>query len=291
VYFWEGDNGHSYSGIFVNANINSTTLLTSLSITDITGNTAYGESFYNPGQLSLTKLDSDSGVLRLYSDAPDNWSSIKAISTGSYFSFNLTIVPQGPNLYQGATGSYIWGTDIVYAFDNPETLTTGSFITPQGEHVNIVPEKSLTWFDVQWGPGFATNGWYSFLFLLDNGVKIATQTANPLPDGSFNSISTFSYPDGHQEVYAVDPVTISSNPWVSTWTNITYYYDYQINIPLKGTFWIHLPVQGGEVTTRDNPTPANSIADSFGYVKAFVDGELVYGIGIAERKVVKVTDL
>ena len=27
------------------------------------------------------------------------------------------------------------------------------------------------------------------------------------------------------------------------------------------------------------------------YYKAFVDGELVYGIGIAERKVVKVTDL
>jgi hypothetical protein len=48
-----------------------------------------------------------------------------------------------------------------------------------------------TWFDVQWGPGFATNGWYSFLFLLDNGIKIATQTANPLPDGSFNSILTF----------------------------------------------------------------------------------------------------
>jgi len=292
AYFYEGDNGHSYSGIWINANVNSTTILTSLSITDITGNTAYGESFYTPGQLSTTKLEAKAdGILDIFATSEDQWDEISAISYSKVFPFNLTLKTRGPNLYQGGTGAYIWGSDIAYAFDNPEAYTTGSFTTPQGEHVNIVPEKSITWFDVQWGPGYAGYGWYSFVMLLDNGVKIATQTAKPLPDGSFNSIATFSYPDGHQEVYGIDPVTIASNPWVSNWTNITYYYDYEITVPLKGTFWLHLPVAGGEVTHRDDPTPDNSISDSFAYVKAFVDGEYINGIGIAERKVYKVTDL
>lgn len=288
--FLHGDNGHDYCLVFVNANVYPR-VLTSVSMMDITAKTYYGESFWSTGKVSTTTLAATSpGHLDIFATSPDHFSNINAISVVPNATFNLSYVAQGPNFYQGATGSYVWGTDVAYAFDNPETLPSGTLMW-EGKEVKVVSEKSKTWFDIQWGPGYAYNGWYSFTFLLDNGVRVVTMTTGGLNvTGYRDSIVTFGYLDGHHEVYAVDTDYHPSNPWKSARTNITYYSNYEIHVPGKAWFNVSLPVEGGELTHYDDPTPANSIADSFAYFTGVLDGKKVKGVGIAERKVVHVSD-
>ena len=65
-------------------------------------------------------------------------------------------------------------------------------------------------------------------------------------------------------------------------SNITYYSNYRIDIPLKGTSLdVTLPVQGGETALLTDPTPGNTIADSSNGIFERVP---VAGWGIAERR-------
>lgn len=288
--FLRGENGHDYCIVCVNANVYPE-VLTSVSLMDITAGTYHGISFFTPGKVSNTSLLANApGHLDIQATSKDNFSNLTAVSVVPGASFNLSYQAMGPNFYQGATGAYFWGTAEVFAFDNPETLPSGT-ITWNNTEIKIIPEESKAWFDIQWGTGYAYNGWYSMVFLLDNGVRVVTMTTIGLNGTGYrDSIVTFGYLDGHHEVYAIDTDYHPRNPWKSKTTNITYYNNYQINVPGKATFNVTLPVEGGEFTHYDDPTPQNSIADSFAYFEGTLDGKSVKGVGIAERKVANVDD-
>ncbi|KAF2497319.1 hypothetical protein BU16DRAFT_311020 [Lophium mytilinum] len=249
---------------------------------DITAKTYSGRTWSRPGQLSTTKADSLSpDFLHLYATTEDNYSEYKAVSVVPAFPFNLTHTPKGAGSYQAGAGTYIWGGLRCWAWDAPEALTTGT-LTIDGKDVAVIPEKSITWMDWQYGPGYAVEGWYSFVIALTNGVKITTMTTYPTPKYPSGSVATLGFPDGHHEVYALDRDFHPSDPWVSPDTNVTYYKSYQVNVPAKGiSLNVSLAMEGGELYNPD--TEGIIIADTFSYFAGTYEGLPITGWGNAER--------
>ncbi|KAI9743610.1 MAG: hypothetical protein M1818_002926 [Claussenomyces sp. TS43310] len=282
--FLTGDNDHEYCLVTTNANAGNTSRVTSIMLTDITLGTHFGTSIISNGQLSNSEYYADSGVLKTGAYSADQYSEVYVISEHPEATFNLTYAPQGPNLYQGGSGAYIWGLGFAYAYDMTETWVTGT-ITQNGSVVNIVPETSMTWWDLQWGPSYSPGSWHAYVILLDNGVKIQVTVTNPVTTYRQNSLATFSFPDGHHEVYPVANDVQPANPWVSPVSNITYYHDYRIDISdYETSLAVHVPVEGGETALNTDPSAVNSIADSFAYFSGTSNGLPVRGWGIAERK-------
>ncbi|KAF2811479.1 uncharacterized protein BDZ99DRAFT_497233 [Mytilinidion resinicola] len=283
--FIHADNKHDYCVIGQMASIGNGTLQTYASVMDITEKTYYGETFHTKGQMSNNATAGDSGLLHIWATTADQISEIKAVSTIPKVPYDFTLTPKGPLLYQAGGGDYHWGLGTAWEFDAPETQLTGT-LTIGNKKVNIVPEKSMAWFDWQWGPGFAPGGWHGGAILLDNGVKILPMITNPSDLYTQVSISTMVFPDGHHEVYPIDPDLHPRNPWVSNVSGLTYYNDYQINIPGKKTsLHSHLWMEGGEATVLADPSIANSINDAFAIFTGTFDGKPVTGWGIQERRV------
>lgn len=287
-YWWanflKGDDGHDYCLVITGANAGSENVVSSIGFTDITNNTYFGVSYYDPGQVSITDFSGQSSILTFGSHAEDQFSETWVISNLTELPFNLSWVPKGPLLYQGGSGAFKWGKQLAYAIDIPDTLVTGSF-TSNGKEVNVVPEESMAWFDYQWGPGYASGGWQAFVILLDNGVRMQVTLTAPNPEYAQGSFATVMYPDGYHAVWPVSNDTLRKNSWVSPDTNFTYWQDYVINIPSKKTsLVVHLPVQGGETAPLENPTASNTIADSFAYYSGTFEGFVVRGWGIMELR-------
>jgi len=286
-YWWAtfitGSDKHQYSLVITAANAGPSQTVSSISLVDITADTHFGISSYEDGQMSLTSFHSKTSFLEVGSTASDQFSQNWAISTLPEAPFNLSFIPRGPNLYQGGSGEFIWGTDVAYCVDATETEVHGT-ITVGGKVVQVVPEKSMSWFDLQWGPGYASQGWHAFVILLDNGVKLQATVTHNTPLYKQGSFTTIGYPDGHQEVWAVDNSTYPTNPWVSPQSNITYYSNYILKIPGKGILYADLPVKGGETAPVVGSTPANTIADTFAWYRGELDGKLVKGWGIMELR-------
>jgi len=287
-YWWanflHGDDGHDYCIVITSANAGPAETVSAVSITDITAGTHFGTAVNEPGQLSTSIFEGKSSVLQVGSTATDQFSQNFAIGNFSQVSFNLAYTAKGPNLYQGGSGSFVWGSGFAYAFDEPETLPTGQF-KYAGKTVTVVPEESATWFDFQWGAGYAVGGWYDFVVLLENGIKLQVTVLHPYAAYKQASFANVLYPDGHMELWPVVNDTQPANSWVSPASNITYYHDYVVQIPAKNSvLYVHLPVEGGETGPVVNPVAANTIADTFAWYNGTWEGLPVQGYGIMELR-------
>jgi hypothetical protein len=251
---------------------------------DITAKTYSGRNWFTHGYLSVEKADSLSpDRLHIYATTEDNFSEWKAVSVDPTYPFNLTHTPKGTNSYQGGTGSYIWGGGRVQAWDAPEALTTGT-LTINNTEIAVVPSKSLTWMDWQYGPGYASEGWYSFLAVLTNGIKITTMTTFPTEKYAGVSLATLGFPDGHHETYSVEKDFHPRDPWVSPETGITYYRSYQVNIPAKGiSLNVSVAMEGGELYNPDDRSKGIIVADTFSWYEGTYEGLPITGFGNAER--------
>lgn len=257
---------------------------TSMSLMDITAKEYSGRKWLRPGHHSYKTLDNQSPeLLHIYATSADQFSEVKAVSVDPVYNFDLTHSPKGPNSYQAGAGTYIWGGTRCWAWDNPEAVTTGT-LTINGSKVAVVPEKSITWMDYQYGSGYASEGWYSFLIVLTNGVKITTMTTLPTSKYATGSVATIMYLDGHHEIYTVDKDFHPADPWVSPDTNITYYKSYQVNIPAKCTSLnVRVAMEGGEMFYPDNIAEGSKVADTFAYYWGTFEGKPIKGFGNAER--------
>ena len=59
--------------------------------------------------------------------------------------FNFT----SPVLLNAALGSYLIGGELGYEWSRPRRATQG-WINIDGKVIDVVPEKSFTWYDGQW---------------------------------------------------------------------------------------------------------------------------------------------
>jgi len=283
--FLTASDGNQYCIVTTTTNAGAKQL-SSISFTDITNGHTFGGSWPYDGQLSNTELFGQTEILTTGARSEDQVSELYVTSTQPSARFNLTYVPKGPSLYQSGSGAYIWGSGYAYAFDYPETYVTGTLVNFANETVDIVSENSMAWFDMQWGPSYAADGWHAYVILLNNGVKMQVTVTNPSPNYRFNSMATILFPDGHHELHPVVGGVHEADPWVSDVTNITYFHSYRIDIPSRAiSLSVYSPLEAGETTIHADPTPVNTIADTFAWFTGYFAGVAVEGWGIAEERV------
>ncbi|KAL3422937.1 hypothetical protein PVAG01_04684 [Phlyctema vagabunda] len=161
VYWLTAENGHDYFAVASQLNTDigndSAPITTYTSLLDITNQNYTGVGTAETGKWSTTSFDAEAGGVRMYSASEDLYSTLIATSSIPGATFNLTSEPTGPILYHAGSGIFTWGMDITYEWAAPQMKTSGT-ITVDGEEINIIPEQSTSWYDRQYGPGFATSG-------------------------------------------------------------------------------------------------------------------------------------
>lgn len=173
---------------------------------------------------------------------------------------------------------------MTFEFAAPECYATGN-ITYKGQTIEVIPEKSMAWYDRQFGPGYGFNGWNLFIFYLDNGVKACVWHSSSVRNGPAQMFATFMFSDGHHEVHPIDGDIQPSVPFTSTQTGITYYGRHEVCILEMDTwFIIELPILAGEMTNPESPTPANTLFEAYSLVKGMFKGNPVTGWGVSEQK-------
>ncbi|RSL45778.1 hypothetical protein CEP54_014138 [Fusarium duplospermum] len=122
---------------------------------------------------------------RWYANTPDSFSSITSIGKWDNHGWNITFEPRGPNLYDGGSAAFFWGTDYN--------------LTINGTQHEVDPKPSTSWYDRQWGVGIAKSGWYWFPIQLRDGTRICAWVVNPVGD-YHKSFATVLRTDGTHEV-------------------------------------------------------------------------------------------
>ncbi|KAL5326326.1 hypothetical protein ACEPPN_007464 [Leptodophora sp. 'Broadleaf-Isolate-01'] len=219
-----------------------------------------------------------------YASTADLLSTMISISSVENATFSLVSQPRGPNIYDAGSGHFFWGNDMTFEYATPECYVTGN-ITYQGQTIDVIPEKSMAWYDRQFGPGYGTNGWNLFIFYLENGVKACIWHSSAVGDGAALRLATFMFPDGHHEVYPIADDIHPSTPFVSKQTGFTYYGSHEVNVlGMDASFIIELPVLAGEMTSHESPTARNTLFEGFSVVKGIFKGKSVKGWGVTEQR-------
>ncbi|KAF4989667.1 hypothetical protein FDECE_14633 [Fusarium decemcellulare] len=221
---------------------------------------------------------------RWFANSPDSFSSITTIGKWDDHAWNITFEPRGPNLYDGGSAAFFWGTDYNREWAAPNALTTGT-VTINGSTYEIDPTRSTSWYDRQWGVGIATSGWYWFPIQLVDGTRICVWAVNPV--GDYHKVfGTVLKVDGSHEVVTVLPDLQPKNPWVSKNTNITYYESFTLSFPeKKGRLEVSVPYgkerQHGEFGAEDRNV---ALYEAYAQVDGLWEGEQVSGWTVSEQK-------
>ncbi|RFU32593.1 hypothetical protein B7463_g3733, partial [Scytalidium lignicola] len=288
LYFISAENGHDYFIVSSSASApgpdNTTIDIVRVSQLDITEGNYFGITQFPTSGVSVSKdtLDLVYPGLHIYSTSPDLISKMTQTSTITRAGFNLTSVAQGPNNYDAGSGVFNWGLGLTTEWSVPEAWVTGT-ITIDGKEVAVIPEKSMAWYDRQFGPGFGTSGWNLWIFLLDNGVKVTVWATNAVSGGEPQFFATMLFLDGHHEVYPVAEDFHPSVPFVSKLTNLTYYGKYMLEIPQKRTrLEVTLPTLAGEMTDPTNPQNSSTLFEGYSTFAGYFDNQYVTGWGTSE---------
>ncbi|KAI9738400.1 MAG: hypothetical protein M1834_008903 [Cirrosporium novae-zelandiae] len=290
IYFLSASNNHSYFAVghvqFDDFSPLEPSTIYRVSLLDITSGTYYGTANTTSGisKEPSTDFNVDLGLFKTYSPSNDLLSTMVSTSSVPGASFNLTSVPKGPNLYDAGAGFFFWGINTTTEWGAPECWVTGT-VEINGTEVDVIPEQSMSWYDRQYGPGFGTAGWNLFILLLENGVKICVWDSKSVDHAPKQLFATIMFSDGHHEIYPVDEDIHSTNPFVSELTNITYYGDYRVDIPLKNiSLNITLPVLAGEMVNENDPTTAEALFEGYATAQGTFDGSPIKGWGVSEKK-------
>lgn len=288
IYFLSATNGHNYfvvGHIGESTHNNETARFARVSLLDIHDKLYYGTTLLDGNAtLSTDTFSFQSKQFQSYATTADQLSTMVSISSAENTTFSLVSRPQGPNIYDAGSGHFFWGNDMTFEYASPECYVTGS-ITSQGQTIDVIPEKSMAWYDRQFGPGFGSSGWNLFIFYLENGVKSCIWHSSAVGEGPALRLATFLFPDGHHEVYPIADDIHPSTPFVSNQTGITYYGSHEINvIGIDASFLIELPVLAGEMTNHESPTTGNTLFEGYSIVKGVFKGECVTGWGVSEQK-------
>ncbi|EWZ28639.1 uncharacterized protein FOBCDRAFT_262651 [Fusarium oxysporum Fo47] len=241
---------------------------------------ALGETAsFDPNVLNIQFKDQ----YQWFSNSPDSFSSITTIGNWDNHGWNITFEPRGPNLYDGGSAAFFWGSDYNREWAAPNAFTTGT-VTINGSRHEIDPTRSTAWYDRQWGVGLAINGWYWFPLQLVDGTRICVWALNPV--GNYHkSFGTVLKPDGSHEVVTMLPDIHPENSWVSKETNITYYASFTLSFPEKGTLRIVIPQgkerQYGEFGAQDKSA---TVYEAYAEVNGVWEGKSVRGWGLSEQK-------
>ncbi|KAK6378806.1 hypothetical protein LTS17_006509 [Exophiala oligosperma] len=279
------ENGHSYFTISGHMPYTAQAMATFLSFLDVNTGYYYGINNATAGTMINNTFHATAGNVEMYNTTEDMWSGFQVTSTQPGAAFNLSLKADGPNLFHGASGTFTFGDGLTNEWAAP-TMGVSGFVTAEdGSQSAIISEKSLSWFDRQWGYGAARNGYYWFDIFLDNGVIMALWKTNPEP--GTNRTTTFVtvlYPDAHHEIHIADQNIHAAGPWVSKTTNYTWYSSFQLNIPtLSSTIDVAVLHQAGEMAIPGHPTEPTTLYEGYAEFNGTFKGEMVTGFGLSEQ--------
>ncbi|KAM5349505.1 hypothetical protein ACJ41O_006010 [Fusarium nematophilum] len=204
---------------------------------------AVGETVeFNPKVLDIKFTNQ----YRWHANTPNSFSSITTIGKWENHGWNVTFEPRGPNLYDGGSAAFFWGSDY-----------------------NRI----------------ATGGWYWFPIQLADGTRICAWVLNPVGD-YHKSFATVLRTDGTHEVVTFLADLKPQNTWTSKDTNITYYESFTITFPeKKSSLKVTVPFgrqrQHGEFGAADRNV---ALYEAYATVEGRWEGKRVRGWGISEQR-------
>jgi len=288
IFFLHLENGHDIFAVGqtqYDIEQNTSHATSRSSVLDITTGTYASTSQTLTGLIDVpaTSVNISLPEYQTYFDPVDHLSYMVSTSTAAGIEYNLTSVPKGNMLYDGGSSFFLWGTNITCEFAQPECWVTGT-VKINGTDVAVVPEKSMSWFDRQFGPGYGDYSWNLWIGYLSNGVKFCIWHNNDGPGFVGQKFGTFAFPNGHQEVYPMREDIKASNPFTSNLTNVTYHGNYEVSFPKKNiTLAVTLPVLAGEIVNRASPGSGEALFEGYSTFVGSFGGEQVTGWGVTEQ--------
>lgn len=157
----------------------------------------------------------------------DPISRMRTFSTVENVQFDITFETSSPVLLNGGLGVFQCGSGLGHEWSMPAGKTTGS-LTIGGKKLSIVSDKSLTWYDRQWGT--APNSWTWFELHLDNGVKMSVWNWDKSDSYAASAFATVRQPHGVQAVVPVVSLQKSKKTWTSSVSGFSYPVSYILTL-------------------------------------------------------------
>lgn len=202
-------------------------------------------------------------------------------------SFDVTVAPLGPVIYNGGTGFFpLLQNKRNYQYSCPFMKMNGRITI--GDQVYDVVEGDL-WYDRQWNtPDMKAlmnikeydPKWLWHGIRLDNDVVLSIWELFP-KDGSDYSFATVMHKDGRQSVCYVEPLMeLSSEPWHSDVSGQNYPTKWKVIIPDFNADLTVTCVPKGQEIISEMATLNKYEAESI--VEGIFDGETVTGVACVE---------
>lgn len=141
------------------------------SILDITNTTNYRMRSVNVSLATNTStqsvLDLDYGTIGMQGLSADSTSTMRTWASFPTFGFNITWASSSKVLLNGGSGMFAYGTGNTHEWSMPAGRTTGTLTLDGKDELAIDTEKSLTWYDRQWGYSAPIGGnwtWFELHF-------------------------------------------------------------------------------------------------------------------------------
>lgn len=162
------------------------------------------------------------GMESISSDDP--LKGIRTYSSLGDIEFDLTFNFTSPVLLNAALGSYLVGGEIGYEWSLPKGATQG-WLKVNGECIDIIPGKSLSWYDRQWGSLQDSFQWIMIQLeesdWLDISVLVVWEWKD-IVNGGKEFATIRSSATGRDSVVPLTVTESSTNVWVSKKTGLIY---------------------------------------------------------------------
>ena len=288
--FIHGSKGHDYYiaahtlGFF--GSVPGTTAAYRACILDVTE-----PSFYQQNLRSSSANDSlwENGELHaIYDDfgmettSSDPLHGMRMYSTAENVEFDLTFNFTSRIFLNGALGSYLFGTETGYEWSIPKGATQG-WLKVNGKTVHVVPEKSSTYYDRQWGRLPTSFQWIMLEMdesdWLDISIMAIWNGEDPVT-GTNEFATIRSAKTGYDSVVPLSAMDSRTNVWVSPDTNLTYPQEWVVTLddieflittPRKDQVWegqpeVDLPSQFSGYVEVVASKPGHSSVSGYGAI-------------------------
>jgi len=209
----------------------------------------------------------------------DNISKLRTTSNSGVNSFNLTFTVDHSLLYNAGSGQFDFGVADTNESAMPSGRTAGT-LTVDGESMTVIPERSFTWYDRQWGPGAPVSGnWTCFELHSPSDVKASIWAwANASPEQHIR-FATLQYPDGTAKVVPVTWSLSQTRSWLSPVTGVLYPQAWDITFPGNSTITVSSALSDQEIPSDSLQTCAY---EGFVTVGGKFEGEPARAFGLVE---------
>jgi hypothetical protein len=291
--FVHASNGHDYlviSNVVAGLPIPLLSSEIRASILDITNPSLYSEFAFLS---NITNLYSTTGVLNASFDnygfgstsSTEGLSQLRTFSQMSGTEFDLTFDTSSPVLLNGGLGEFFVAGGVGLEWSMPAGKTAG-WIGVNGTKVPVDSERSLTWYDRQWGVVPSSFTW--FQVHIGGGdpqgpCQIVVLSIWDWVDPINGNKAFATMRTGVQGVQTVTPITSTpstTKTFTSAITGITYPLEWAVEL-FDGTKLTLMSIRPDQETPTSNG-PLSTYTGFLNVTAEFPSGQVSQGFGVVE---------